>query len=126
MEINVSVLLVLLCAHFVADFIGQTDAMAKGKSKSNKILMQHIQAYTGITFLFTVFMFGLIGAAMYAVINGILHYQVDYITSRATSKLWAEQRVHEFFVIIGLDQLIHTICIIISSLVFWNQNGPIF
>jgi hypothetical protein len=36
-----------------------------------------------------------------------LHFVTDYITSRISSKLWAKQDWHRFFVTIGFDQLIH-------------------
>jgi hypothetical protein len=35
------------------------------------------------------------------------YFATDYFTSRATSKLWAEQNWHRFFLMIGFDQLIH-------------------
>jgi hypothetical protein len=43
----------------------------------------------------------------FAAANGALHFVTDYFTSQATSKLWADQNWHRFFVMIGFDQLIH-------------------
>jgi hypothetical protein len=31
------------------------------------------------------------------------------VTSRITSRLWQEEREHDFFVVVGFDQLIHQV-----------------
>jgi hypothetical protein len=84
--------------HFVADFILQSDDMAKNKSKSNKWLSMHIAAYTVPFFWF---------GWKFALINGAAHFVTDWFTSRASSKLWNNGKVHWFFVVIGFDQAIH-------------------
>ncbi len=38
----------LLTIHFIADFIAQSDEMARGKSKSNYFLLYHVGVYTFI------------------------------------------------------------------------------
>lgn len=87
--------------------------MAKGKSSSNKILSEHITVYTLVMLIPGILLLGPIGA-LWAIFNGLVHFLVDYFTSRLTSKLWAEGKVHDFFVVIGLDQLIHTLTLLIS------------
>lgn len=119
--------LALLVAHFLGDFILQTDWMAINKSKRWDALSAHAFVYSmcflpwGITFALATF---------------ASHYATDAVTSRITSKLWffrmepgiweqADYAVpkhgrtlvnpwtprggnrHWFFVVIGLDQLIH-------------------
>ena len=98
--------LLLVWLHFVADFVMQSDRVARGKSSSNLILLQHIILY-GIPFCL---FFGI----KYAVLNSILHFMVDWNTSRATSFLWAHKKVHWFFVVIGLDQALHMSCLFIT------------
>jgi len=105
MVINIGVILAIVWMHFIADFILQSDYVAKNKSKSNLVLLQHVLIY-GILFYF----FG----AVYALINTILHFITDWFSSRATSKLWAEGKVHWFFVVIGLDQAIHLTCLFVT------------
>lgn len=101
MELNSIIGLLIL--HFISDFILQSDWMAQNKSNSNKVLGLHVLTYS-IPFL-------LIGPT-FAVVNGIFHFITDYVTSRITKRLWAKKEVHWFFVIIGLDQLLHYIVLL--------------
>lgn len=90
--------LILIWLHFLADFMLQSDWIARNKSKDNWVLLLHAAIYT-VPFL----LFGW----LFAVVNGIAHLVTDYFTSRMTSKLWAEGKTHWFFVVIGADQAIH-------------------
>jgi len=98
--------IILVWMHFFADFILQSDSMATKKSSSNKWLGLHIAAYSLPFFLWLGWYF--------ALINGIAHFITDWCTSRITSKLWAEKKVHWFFVTIGFDQAIHITTLLIS------------
>jgi len=98
-------LLILIWLHFIADFVLQTDEVAISKSKDNKILLLHVVIYS-LPFLY----FGW----LFALINGALHFVTDYFTSRWTAKLWAEEKRHQFFVVIGFDQAIHITTLIIT------------
>jgi len=91
-------IIMLIWMHFVADFVLQSDSMAKNKSTSNKWLGLHIFVYS-IPFIY----FGW----LFAIVNGIAHFITDYITSRITSRLWKAGKVHYFFVVIGFDQAVH-------------------
>lgn len=94
----------LVITHFIADFMMQSDNMTKNKSKSNKVLLSHVSIYT-IAFMVLV-------SPLYGLVNGILHFAIDYVTSRRTARLWAEGRVHDFFVTIGFDQMLHMLSLI--------------
>jgi len=68
--------------------------------------------YTGTLLVGSGLIFGLrqIGLlALFVGANGVLHFATDFVTSRITSRLWYQQREHDFFVMVGLDQLIHQI-----------------
>ena len=95
---------VLIAIHFVADFVLQSDWMARNKSKDNKALLLHVSVYS-IPFMVLI-------SPLYGVINGILHFGIDYFTSRLSGRLWARGEVHNFFVIIGFDQLLHALSLI--------------
>ncbi len=102
---------VVLASHLVADFIFQKHEWAANKSSSNMVLTKHVATYTGLMWFFMVPFLGILNAFYFASINGCAHWCTDYVTSRITKKLWAEKRVHEFFVVIGTDQLIHYCCL---------------
>ena len=106
----------ILAIHFIADFICQTDEQAKGKSKDNWVLFDHVLNYTTITtvlYCLLIYPIVFINKFHFVIVYGIAllifitHYGQDWITSRINSKLWADGKVHLFFVGIGLDQLIH-------------------
>jgi hypothetical protein len=88
----------LIWIHFIADFLLQSDEMAKNKHSSDKWLGLHSLIYCACFFLY---------GWKYVIINGIAHFVVDRITSRCTFKLYADGKYHWFFVVIGLDQAIH-------------------
>jgi Protein of unknown function (DUF3307) len=107
--VNSNLIIYLLFCHWVGDFVLQSDYMAQNKSKSNKALSIDCFVYgltLGIMTLNPVF----------GLINGLIHFPVDYVTSRINSKLWAEKKVHYFFVSVGFDQWIHFVTMILS----WN------
>jgi hypothetical protein len=103
--IDITIVIVLVWTHFFADFVLQTDAMATKKSVSNKILAQHCFLY-GVPFVF----FGL----MFAVINAVVHFMVDWCTSRIAKKFWLANDRRNFFLTVGIDQAIHLTTLIIT------------
>lgn len=100
--IELKIIILIIILHLIGDFILQSNWMSQNKSKSNIALVTHIFIYT-----LPLMIIGF----WYAIINGILHFCIDYFTSRISSKLWAKGDVHNFFVIIGLDQSLHYICL---------------
>jgi Protein of unknown function (DUF3307) len=100
-------LVVLLASHWVGDFVLQTNFQASNKNKRLDALSLHVATYTATLFLAAIILFGVMAGVIFAAVNGVLHFVTDYFTSRVSSKLWAEQNWHRFFVTIGFDQLIH-------------------
>jgi hypothetical protein len=121
MEVILSLAVYFLFAHFVADFVFQTDWMALNKSSSLMALNVHILVYSLILFAFTLPLFYYLGlpqaltaALTYVMINATSHSITDYFTSRLTTKLWKEGKRHQFFVVIGLDQFLHAAVLLIA------------
>lgn len=100
MEIALS----LLVAHFVGDFLLQSDRMAVDKSRSWSALSDHCVVYSLIvgTYLGTLY-----GGIIWYLAVFAPHFVTDAITSRINARLWQANRRHAFFCMIGLDQLLH-------------------
>ena len=104
-EVELKIFLLIIWIHFISDFVLQIDKMSLNKSKSLYWLGVHSIIY-GILFLY----FGWI----YALVNSILHFIVDGITSRINKRLLLLESKHWFFVGIGFDQAIHLTLLLIS------------
>ena len=105
--VPIKIIIWLLFVHWVADFIMQSDWMAQNKSKRWDALLIHCFTY-GLTVA------SMTLNPMFGLINGLIHIPVDYITSRINSKLWADKKVHWFFVSVGFDQFIHFVTLILT------------
>ena len=101
----------IITLHWIADFVLQTDWQAKNKSSNNKALIAHVSSYTIALLVYGLLLLPVEFAYMWALINGGLHICVDYVTSRINTYLWSRGRVHDFFVMVGFDQLIHYACL---------------
>jgi hypothetical protein len=121
---------ILLFGHWLGDFVFQSHWMAQNKSKNNFALFIHTYAYS--TTLLFAFVLGCLtlgigldnifyASIAFFLITFVTHGVTDYFTSRVTSKLWAAQRTHTFFVMIGFDQLVHFYTIILTML--WSLGG---
>ena len=111
MTIQIELLLLLLWTHFVADFVAQTDSMAKNKSKSWPHLAWHVVVYSTF-FLVLLFDFSPAVVSQYILVNFWLHFITDAISSRISSRMHEEKRIHAFFVVVGFDQFVHYVCLI--------------
>jgi hypothetical protein len=101
-------MLKLVWLHFFADFVLQTDGMAQGKSRSDAWLLFHVLVYS--------FPFGWAFGWRYAAINGLLHFIVDWFTSRINKRLWDAKKVHWFFVGVGFDQAVHYTALFLTAM----------
>lgn len=100
--------LAVLGAHWVADFILQTHWQASNKSKNWDALSRHVASYTAAV---TALLFWRFPTAyevlFFALVTFVAHFVTDAITSRITSKLYSKGDYHNFFVVVGFDQLLH-------------------
>lgn len=101
----------ILLVHWIADFVLQTDCDAKGKSTSLKHLLSHTVDYSLVWFTITVILCSIgilpLFFMWFPLITFICHTITDYFTSKWTARLLREGKTHDFFVVIGFDQLLH-------------------
>lgn len=104
-------LLSILTVHFLADFVFQSSKMATEKGKSIKWLSIHVSVYGLVSIISAVLISIRLDSFYYGfswwAANVILHFSVDFFTSKITSRLWEKKSMHWFFVMIGFDQLLH-------------------
>jgi hypothetical protein len=119
---TLQIIIGILIVHFIADFYYQTHEMAVNKSKSIKWLSYHILVYTLILFLggFLYWNEQHIAVVYFTLINGTAHWIIDFFTSKATKYLWKAKQLHNFYVVLGLDQLIHYLILFISYTLLFN------
>lgn len=122
--ISLSTIIILLIGHYVADFVCQTDWMARNKSHSFYPRFTHILVYVGVLGLFALMIIPQSLIMWFLFFNGFAHYITDKYSSRITSKLAKEGKYGSdtipnfgMFSIIGLDQLLHYI-VLFSTYVF--------
>ena len=94
----------LLIVHFFGDWFLQFPVILENKFVSQKYLLMHCVLYS---ILFAIF------SIKFAVITFVLHYIVDYIGGKLAQPISRTDSVWIIFVGIGLDQLIHTIALIV-------------
>lgn len=140
--LNLIEIFAIIIVHWIADFWLQTDKQAKGKSKNWNDLLNHTITYS-LVWLF-------IGGCIYlqqfkpynkehneimnqywnhyiplgllfVLITFIAHTITDYFTSRLNSKLWAKGDVHNFFVSVGFDQVLHYIQLFLTYYLLTNN-----
>ena len=119
-----STLLILLLGHWVADFIFQTDWMAKNKYKNAYPRFIHCLVYTLVFGIFSYFVVPLDILFWFVLVNGITHFIIDTYTSKASSYLSSQGKYGSdvipnfgMFTIIGFDQFLHYL-IMFSTYVF--------
>lgn len=101
----------LLLIHWIADFVMQSDEVAKNKSSNNRVLFWHCFLY-GFTFLGLMLLID-IWNPTFAFLLGLLHFPVDFVTSRINTNRYKAGDTHGFFVSVGFDQFIHMVTIIL-------------
>ena len=108
---DITVILLLVWAHFVGDFILQSDYLALNKSKNNLVLLWHVSLYM-TPFLALTLLLPITWAWLF--LNWTLHLCTDYVSSRITRRFSQMGKEHWFFTTIGADQAIHLTCLTLT------------
>lgn len=117
MEFNY--LIFLFVAHFVGDYLLQSDEIAKKKSKCFKSLFIHISFIFISFFVINLIYLKIFGGynsyldfIKIPLLNSVIHLVIDFFTSKWASKLYSKN-VHYYYVILGFDQLLHYLTVLL-------------
>ncbi len=119
MTVTLTSVIILLTGHWIGDYVLQTNVIAKEKSRSIKWLLVHVAMYTALISICTVILFPPEIWLPFIAINGSLHLITDFFTSKLTLKFHGNQRL--YFIIIGFDQMIHSITLLGSAFVLSKE-----
>lgn len=117
---SVYIVIWILFAHWIGDYVLQSHNMAINKSSSWYYLFAHTATYSACIF---VFMLGIVYAmpdftwinnTELLLVTFLFHSLQDYITSRINKRLAEAKRDHDFYLCIGFDQLLHITQLIIT------------
>lgn len=105
----------ILIGHFVADFVCQPRSWATKKHEDVTPLIYHVSLYM---FMMAV-AFGVVAVGkipltlvvLWTLMNGVMHFIVDFVTSKLVHKYSQEGKIGTAIKIIGLDQLLHYLCL---------------
>lgn len=104
---ELQVIFLILLTHFVGDFVFQSDWQAQNKSTHNLPLIAHIITYSLVWFIVLIPTHSFIFTSAFTIITFGAHFATDWITSRCTKYFREKGDYHNFFKIVGFDQVLH-------------------
>jgi hypothetical protein len=125
----VPLIMIVLFVHYLADFVFQTGEMAMNKSSSLYWLTIHGLEYTLVFSLGMVAVWMLpnigpttcnwrvpvvVGVVAFSLLNGLLHWSIDLVTSKINAHYWSTQQVSNFWRGIGFDQWCHMTSMLVT------------
>lgn len=107
MMLPLSLILLIVIAHYVADWLCQTREMAEGKSSSWYWLNLHGGVYTCALLIAIETQVSYDKALPWAFLNGAAHWITDALTSRLNAWSWKTGHKGGFWNGVGGDQCLH-------------------
>lgn len=115
----------LLFAHWIADFVFQDERWALAKKNSFVSLLKHTLMYSFILTIMMGFFLTFSQSALFWVISFVAHTVIDYFTSKWVGQKFERKELGSSipnfgaFTIIGLDQFIHYLILLLSLGLFY-------
>ena len=118
---KIEILIIILFVHWIADFVLQSDKQAKGKATNIKELFNHVWAYSLVWLIVGIYYALYLGddytdwaVTAFYVITFFTHFVTDFVTSKWVKHYFDQNKYHEGFVVIGLDQFLHVTQLILT------------
>lgn len=122
--IDINTVLLILIAHYVADFLMQSYETGQKKSSNWQVLLMHTiiySLYMSIIILIYIKASGdqitteiMLNTVLFGLITFIFHTLTDYITSRKSKALMAKKENKKALNLLGFDQLLHYVQLFIT------------
>lgn len=114
---NTSIFIQIVVIHFLADFGLQTHEQAIKKSTSSAWLNMHVGVYSLVWLIANI---GILNwyTVPFAMITYACHLITDYVTSRINKKFFDANDLHNGFVGIGFDQMLHYVQLYLTFKLF--------
>jgi hypothetical protein len=130
--ISIGLFAYILFLHYLGDYIFQPYSMSLRKSEDYMVLLYHTIIYTGTIYAGLLLVVGVQEALLFSTATFVAHYVVDFITSRIISDNSSGLRldpdvkkpIHKRLELwgpislLGFDQLLHQVCLLIAAGVF--------
>lgn len=107
MSLELIIITVLLIKHFFADWVLQSDEIAKNKGTSYRFLAIHCLHHSMLTLMTLVFFVDVMSALTIAIAEFFVHGFIDWIKANPVIAKKFPFPTHSFWVAIGADQLAH-------------------
>lgn len=108
MELELTILTLLLIKHFVADFMLQRKYQYLNKGTyGHPGGLLHAGIHVVGTFAVLFFFIDPVLAIKYALIDGAIHYHIDFFKSNVNRKMELQIQHNQYWALLGFDQLLH-------------------
>lgn len=125
-------IITIILMHAFGDFFMQGRRLSRLKALELPYLFVHTAIYTSVFIVFSPILLGLtfIEGLFYSLINGILHFMIDYATGHFKVKFLKKDE-SKYISTIGFDHTIHVLILILTymylypeaiyKLTFWDK-----
>jgi len=112
--------LIIFILHIFGGFFLQSNRISKLKRKNLFYLLQHVGLYTLIFVVFSPILLGItfLQGIVYSVINGVLHFIVDFFTGKLKSKMIVKDEI-KYNLTVVLDYSIHLTLLFITFILLY-------
>jgi hypothetical protein len=104
---------VIFLLHVFAGFFLQSNRISKLKRENKRYLLEHVGMYTLVFIILSPILLGLtiLQGLIYSLINGVLHFIVDYFTGKIKLKFIGKNEVNYNLTVV-LDYTIHLLILV--------------
>lgn len=109
--------LYLFFLHWIGDFLLQNQWIANNKSSHWEALSLHVFLYSAVLWFGLIILnqFLVVDISRFVVINFIIHFCIDRVTSKINKHFLEAKEIHNYFASIGFDQYLHSATLLITS-----------